>query len=656
MPTSSKLLLPPRPFRLLSLLLPSCLLAAGVLSAAPPPALLLKELQRISVEDAPEIFGVTSYGGQLHISGDTAIFLGSGTPGTPTALAVYIFVNQNGTWTYQHRIGATEVAAFSEFGHAIAIDGDTLVISASAEAKGAIQNAGCLLVYQRTNGVWNFEAKIQADDAASGDFLGDGIAIDGDTILTMAHGDAADAGNNAGNAYFFHRQDGVWTQQGQLPTNRDARLMNPYEERPLRVALHGDLAVVGAPFESTSTGRAYLFRRNGGTWTADGTLVPQGGAAYDFFGACVAMDEETLMIGAVQSGVAGGDGEVHVYQRGNNAWVFQEELDAGNPEGIDPTLSFGATLSLKGDTALIGGPGAGINGQGSTAGSAYIFRRKNGDWTKLRRLLPDGSDNGGTGFGTAMDLYDRDSMLIVNKEDIPGSGVFDPTLDNRGVVVFLGMTESSGPEIRLIAAADSNGDEALSEAEWNAMLPIAKPTLTLFKRLDTDNSGLLDYPELVAGTQSAGLPVTYRLWLERLRLAGELDTTEDLLLSRDEIAVMWLPSQGKSVDAFLKRLKAPLPISTYHWLRAKTIPSLPKYEAAKLLRSQRRTLAGELDTNADGFVSREEFVALFPANTAVAKIDVSWRSATATPKKGVPPAQITHAAFIEAPVLPKKKK
>jgi hypothetical protein len=642
-------------------LFPLLLGVAGIssLAAETPIPLVIREDQRLSVAGlAPEL-AAKSFGGELHISGDTAIFVGSGVENQDWQLGVYIYVFQNGSWIFQQRILGTEVGEYSEFGHAIAIDGDTVVISASAEPKGEVENAGCLLVYVRNNGAWTLQAKLQADDAAAGNFLGDGIAIDGDTILTLAHGDINNLGSNAGNAYFFHRQNGVWTQQGDLPTSSFTRHLSPYEERPCRVALHGDLAVVGAPFDSLAgrdgAGRVFLFRRANGVWSSGGMILPSPPQNYEFFGTSVATDGETLLVSAVQSGVAGGEGKVHAFRRAAGSWEPEQVLTDGSSAIIDPTMRFGATLDIVGDTALIGGPGAGIDGLGSQAGSAFIFRREeSGDWKKLRRMLPDGTDNGGTGFGSAMALHGRDAMLIANKEE-DGSISFDPTLNNRGVIVALSLIEPEGMPLHLLNLADSNHDESLDSLEWNALFPVARLTMTVFGHVDWNRSDSVDYLELDAALADPGAPAAYLLWMDYLQVSAELDIDGNRLFSRNELLQMWPPGKAgnKSADAFIKRLKLPLPITTAQWFRGKGLPTLAQYDAAQALRVQRGELAAELDTNDDDLVSREEFAALFPVNFAPRKIDASWRQATGTAKKATPPTEISYQAFIEAPVLPK---
>ncbi|QJE99085.1 hypothetical protein [Luteolibacter luteus] len=648
-------------------LLPLLLAAAGISSlpaASTPLSLVIREDQRLSVSGLPAELAAKSFGGQLQVSGNTAIFLGSGIQENSVELGVYVYVFENGSWNFQQRILGNYVPPNSEFGHAIAIDGDTIVISASAAPNGAIQNAGCLLVYTRNNGVWDLQAKLHAKDSATGDFLGDGIAIHDDTILTLAHGDINNSGNNAGNAYIFHRANGIWTQQADLPTSTAMLSTSPYEERPLRVALHGDVAVVGSPFDedhgAAAGGKVFVFGRRGSVWTAGAPLVltptPQ---PYEFAGTTVATDGRTILVGAVQGGVTGGEGKVYVCRLQNSgAWQTEQVLTDGNSDAIDAIQRFGSTLDIEDDTLLIGGPGASSDGLGTQAGSAFVFRRDaQGSWQQLRRLLPEGTDNGGTGFGSAMALHGRDSMLIASKEE-DGTITFDPTLNNRGVILSLSLITPQGMPLYLLTRADKNHDEFLSTHEWDTYFPVDRLTATVFGMIDANRSEGVDYLELDAALADPAAPRAYHLWMDYLEMTSELDADGDLLLSRDELLSMYPPGKAgaKKTDAFLKRLKISSSPTIPQWFRGKGLPTMAQYDAAILARSQRGELAAQLDTDEDGQVSRQEFAALFPVKVAVGKVDAAWRSATGTPKKVALPAEISIGGFIEAPVLPKVKK
>jgi hypothetical protein len=68
------------------------------------------------------------------------------------------------------------------------------------------------------------------------------------------------------------------------------------------VAISGDTAVIGAPFDDTSPrsnhGSAYVLVRSGGLWTQQAKLTADDGAASDYFGFSVAIGGETAVVGA----------------------------------------------------------------------------------------------------------------------------------------------------------------------------------------------------------------------------------------------------------------------------------------------------------------------------------------------------------------------
>ncbi|MGH9937121.1 MAG: FG-GAP repeat protein, partial [Blastocatellia bacterium] len=67
------------------------------------------------------------------------------------------------------------------------------------------------------------------------------------------------------------------------------------------VALSGNTALVGAPGVSATNvdqGAVYVFVRNGAVWTQQARLLAQDGGAGEFFGAAVALDGDTALIGA----------------------------------------------------------------------------------------------------------------------------------------------------------------------------------------------------------------------------------------------------------------------------------------------------------------------------------------------------------------------
>jgi hypothetical protein len=101
------------------------------------------------------------------------------------------------------------------------------------------------------------------------------------------------------------------------------------------------------------------------------------GGAGDYFGYSVFHSDDTALIGAYRDDDNGGDsGSVYVFTRIGNIWTQQAKLLASDGAAGD---LFGSSVSLSGDTALIGADGDDDNGVDS--GSAYVFTKSGADLT-----------------------------------------------------------------------------------------------------------------------------------------------------------------------------------------------------------------------------------------------------------------------------------
>ena len=102
------------------------------------------------------------------------------------------------------------------------------------------------------------------------------------------------------------------------------------------VAISGDTAVVGAPWHdvggNADQGSAYVFVRNGGTWSLQAQLFASNGGADDWFGISVAISGDTIVVGANQDDVGANvnQGSAYVFARSGSTWNEQVWLYAGD--------------------------------------------------------------------------------------------------------------------------------------------------------------------------------------------------------------------------------------------------------------------------------------------------------------------------------------
>ncbi|MFN8466097.1 MAG: hypothetical protein U0X20_11120 [Caldilineaceae bacterium] len=303
-------------------------------------------------------------------------------------------------WEYHSKIIATNdptaVLPYMGFGAHVALDGDTLAISASA-AQLTTYRQGIVYVYRLVGDTWQQEATLLAADVPFGGEVGDSIAIDGDTIVAGAY-DGAYA------AYVFQRtgsSPAIWNQVAALVPQTPATY--PHSKA---VAIHGDTVAVSTPRFAA----VYLFMRDQGGANQWGQAAALDGAEGSAFGKAISLYGDILAVGEPS---ATSNGTVHVFQHdaaaspawqeaailapAADSWEFGTQVAAGDgiiltngqaPDGNPtplpvfvrnfggpnawgqamqllpgnisaPTLTlFGASLALDGATAVIGAPSA----------------------------------------------------------------------------------------------------------------------------------------------------------------------------------------------------------------------------------------------------------------------------------------------------------
>lgn len=178
------------------------------------------------------------------------------------------------------------------FGSEVAAAGGLAVVSAYRDDDLG-ERSGSVYVFDISDPVRPVRMfKLLADDGASFQEFGSALAIDGETILVGVPADDNESGENAGAVYVFNALTGRQDAKLLSPKGR------PAEAFGRSVALHGATALVGAPMTSRSTdpGSAYLFDIPTGTPLA--TLVPRDRYERDRFGHTVAVVDRMAVVSA----------------------------------------------------------------------------------------------------------------------------------------------------------------------------------------------------------------------------------------------------------------------------------------------------------------------------------------------------------------------
>jgi hypothetical protein len=399
------------------------------------------------------------FGWSVAVSGDTVVVgafdessSATGVNGdqsdnnAPEAGAAYVFVRSGTTWTQQAYLKASNAEAFEHFGNSVSVSGDTVVVGAPGESSNATGvngnqsdnsaiSSGAAYVFARIGTNWSQQAYLKASNtggplsgASEGGLFGYSVSVSGDTVVVGAIGEASSAtgvngdqsdnsAQGSGAAYVFVRNGTTWTQQAYLKaSNTDGALQgNSGDHFGESVAASGDTVVVGALGESSiatgvngdgsdnsalGSGAAYVFVRNGTTWSQQAYLKASNTQAGDMFGISVAVSGYTVVVSAPfesssATGVNGNQsnnsthwaGAAYVFARSGTTWTQQAYLKASNTGGPLSGASegglFGYSVAVSGSTVVVGAhqessSARGVNGNQSNnsaeySGAAYIF-------------------------------------------------------------------------------------------------------------------------------------------------------------------------------------------------------------------------------------------------------------------------------------------
>ncbi len=365
-------------------------------------------------------------------------------------------------WVQEAELNSSDGVAGDEFGIGVAISGDTVVVGAWHAAVGSNPNQGAVYVFQISGGTATQVAKLTASDGAAWNQFGPAVAIDGNTIVVGA----SDVNNQQGAAYVFVEPQGGWTNMNETAKLIASDGVS-FDLFGYSVGVSGNTVVVGAacnPYNSiTSTagpGAAYVYVEPSGGWsgtasnptTETAKLTASDGAAGDDFGAATAISGNAIVVGAFSAAVSNPQqGAAYVYVEPTGGWAGT----AANPTNETAKLiasdgkdfdNLGYQVGIDGNTVVAGAPGATINSTNGGQGAAYVFVAPTNGWS-----------------GTALNPTNETAKLIAS------DGVADDSLghsvDISGETISVGATlapfnatsSTAGPGAAYIYVEPSGG-------------------------------------------------------------------------------------------------------------------------------------------------------------------------------------------------------
>lgn len=447
--------------------------------------------------DAVAISGDTIVVGAPEEDGGATGVNGSQDNGVSNSGAAYVFVRSGTTWTQQAYLKAHNTGTGDSFGGSVAISGDTIVVGAweedsnSSGVNGAnnssATNSGAAYVFTRSGTTWTQQAFLKSSHNELDQRFGAAVAISGDTAAIGAYAeDSTTSGINSvpdtnstetGAVFVFVRNGATWTQQAFIKAH------NPGAEDRFgwAVAISGDTIVAGAysedsdstgvnsvPNENASVaGAAYVFARSGTTWTQQAYLKASNAQADGIFGRAVAIDGDTVVVGAYQedsssTGVnsvpnmlAVDAGAAYTFYRNGSTWTPGEYLKASH---VGVSYEFGYAVGVSGETVVVG-----AHWDLGYEGGVYVF----GELSSLQAWRQNhfGSPNNA---GESANDFDFDSDGWTNLVEYGVVG--DPTAHESGIVILGAQSYAGGERLRAVFTRDPARSDVTIRVEVSGSL------------------------------------------------------------------------------------------------------------------------------------------------------------------------------------------
>ena len=249
------------------------------------------------------------------------------------------------------------------------------------------------------------DSKIVAQDGSPDDRFGRAVSLSDNWLAVGANRDDNINGSNSGSVYIYKYDDlDIIDEFHIIPFDGEP---NDYFGKAL--ALYDDWIVVSSIYDNVNgekSGSAYVYQFNGDDWIFHSKLIPDDGAPFDRFGYSIDIYDDVIAVGAVYDDDMGADsGSVYIYRLSDNHWTLESKIISESQEEGD---FFGVVLALQFNTIAIGA--VYDDDMGLNSGSVSLFRYNDGNWLETDKITAfDGISY--DLFGNSLDI--NNNKLIV---------------------------------------------------------------------------------------------------------------------------------------------------------------------------------------------------------------------------------------------------
>jgi len=252
-------------------------------------------------------------------------------------------------------------------------------------------------------GNWSQSAKLTP---GSGNFIfdfGTSVGISGDTaIVNNLPSDA-----NPAVAYVFHKSARGWSYTLPVARLSETAALN-LSTAPL--AIDGDTIVMGAPSGYLGyPSYVFVYVKSAAGWTdmAPTAILTPFDSDDGSFGASVSISGDTVVVGDLGGYGTLTSGAAYVFVKPATGWVNGTQTAKLTASDVLPTDLFGEAVSVGGNTVAVGAP------QGVAPGKAYVFVKPTTGWSDMTQtaLLTASDAQTGSEVGWSVSVS-GDNVLV----------------------------------------------------------------------------------------------------------------------------------------------------------------------------------------------------------------------------------------------------
>jgi hypothetical protein len=316
---------------------------------------------------------------------------------------VYIFINNNGTWTQQGpRLQSTDlINAGQGLSVSLSYDGNSLVSGAPLAKNDAGVFIGATVVFHRDNDIWTqMGSPLVGSGGVGRSFQGISVAISQDASTIAVGGNGDDSGSGA--VWIWIRNGNTWIQNGQKLVGSGGSTSS--QGSSVALSANGKILAEGGTDDTNLKGAVWIFKKKEGVWTQDGDkLVGKHADGASRQGTSVSLNKDGNILAVGASGFLQNIGAVFIFIKGECGWKqFGHKISEPTPES-----AFGQSVSLDqcGKILAVGAPFA-------DSGTTAIYKREKKKFV-LKQILKGSGALPNQNFGIAVSLSARGKELAI---------------------------------------------------------------------------------------------------------------------------------------------------------------------------------------------------------------------------------------------------